>query len=141
MSNARKLRRQLGMNGDTPTLVLIDEVNRFPDTRPGADKVDPKWPASGRYNAYRCGSCERWTVVVHRDPGITPMLIRCKATIGCNGGAMSVGYPEGRTPKKFIDACKHEWYRPESDDPILNNEEMRTYIENGGVALREIKEG
>lgn len=107
------------------------------DRRPGAAAVEKAghYPGPGRHNAYRCDDCHAYTVVRHADSGVTPMFLGCRATEGCKGQGVSLGYPEGPIPPEFLPA-PWEWYRPTADDPILRDPAMRDHVERGGLALR-----
>jgi hypothetical protein len=122
VSNLRRLRRSI-----TPDPSV--------DRRPGAALAATQHDLTGRHNAYRCDDCGHFTVVVHVDTGVTPMFLACRATEGCKGQGVSLGYPEGPIPKSMLPA-RWEWYRPTSDDPILNHPGMREHVERGGLALR-----
>ena len=39
----------------------------------------------GRVNLYRCDRCNESIVTVDRDLGVTPYLLRCVVTNGCDG--------------------------------------------------------
>lgn len=129
MNNLRKFRRQIRANHETKKL------------RPGEDVVKgEQLPEKGRINAYRCGTCDQYTVVIHADKGVTPSMLGCRVTEGCTGHGMSIGYPEGPPPPKFLKAVKFEWYRPTWEDEILNVPGMREHIIAGGLALREVEQ-
>ena len=95
---------------------------------------------AGAVNAWRCRECGAFTVAVHRDEGVTPMFLACRATPGCPGRAVSLGYPSGPRPAS-IPAPAWEWYRPDGKDLRRQNAAMRNHIANGGLALRPIKDG
>jgi hypothetical protein len=125
VSNLRRLRRS------------VTQADPGHDDRPGAAAVERAghYPGSGRHNAYRCDDCGALTVVVHRDAGVTPMFLGCRATHGCRGRAVSLGYPSGPIPPSLLPA-RWEWYRPDRSDPISRDAAMRSHVEQGGLALR-----
>jgi hypothetical protein len=126
VSNQRKLRRSMAQAGTTT-----------PADRPGEAAVERAghYPGPGRHNAYRCDDCGSHTVVVHVDAGVTPMFLGCRATPGCQGRAVSLGYPEGPIPSHLLPA-EWEWYRPERGDRVLRDPAMRSHVEQGGLVLR-----
>lgn len=70
-------------------------------------RPDPDFGSFG-VNAYDCSVCGRATWVTHRDRGVTPSHMLCRATPGCGGMAISRWYsvpPDHPAPT-------HEWYRP-----------------------------
>lgn len=83
--------------------------------------VDFGAPAGAR-NAYLCRVCERYTVVVHVDAGVTPMFLGCRASGiapgepgSCPGTASSTNYqpepwPEADRGGRPIPEATWEWY-------------------------------
>jgi hypothetical protein len=68
-------------------------------------------PAGAR-NAWKCEVCGGYTVAVHRDEGVTPFMIACRATVGCPGQARSRFYPPEPWPD-WVPPVAWEWYRPD----------------------------
>jgi hypothetical protein len=129
VSNLRRLRRS------------VTQTDPAHDDRPGAAAVERagNYPGPGRHNAYRCDDCGALTVVVHRDTGVTPMFLGCRATEGCQGRGVSLGYRSGPIPPHLLPA-RWEWYRPERGDKVLRDPAMRLHVEQGGLALRTVGE-
>jgi hypothetical protein len=126
VGNLRRLRRSQKINGKN---VVLD--------RPGERAIQGfNYPGTGDYNGYTCEKCKAVTMVIHADPGVTPMFLGCKQP-DCDGRAVSMGYPPGSPPKQLLPA-KWEWYRPELDDPILKEPGMMEHVSRGGLALREL---
>lgn len=88
----------------------------------------------GRENAYLCSSCHCYTATIDVDDGVTPMFLRCRATIGCRGTAASLMYPPGARPR-HLPAPAWEWYRPSRGAQGLTPAE-REHVEQGGLLLR-----
>lgn len=63
-------------------------------------------------NGWHCDVCGRATIVVHVDLGVTPMLLRCRATPGCAGVGRSLGYPPFTPPQAVLDLVELEWALP-----------------------------
>lgn len=90
-------------------------------------------------NAYDCRACGSTTWVMHRDRGVTPSQLLCRATEGCDGWALSRWY---RVPPGHPEPT-HEWYRPEK--AWVRRYDRRypgslQHYENGGLFLRVIGE-
>ena len=119
MSNTRRLRRK--PVGERPGEVAVDRAGTY--------------PGPGAHNAYRCDDCRDYTVVIHVDAGVTPMLLACRATEGCMGRSVSLCYPDGPIPG-FLLPAMWEWYRPDWQDPVMRDPGMREHVSLGGLALR-----
>lgn len=126
MSAHRRLRRSIARaQGITPGQRPLNRVLELGDS------------LVGRINAYHCDDCGGYTVTRDRDPGVTPMFLGCRATDGCGGRAVSMGYPNGPKPD-HIGPVRWEWYRPQPGDPLLEDPEMADYCARGGLALRPL---
>lgn len=91
-----------------------------------------------RENVYTCEKCGGYTVTVDVAEGVTPFMLRCRATgeVGkCDGWAYSAMYPTGPRPKR-IPAPAWEWYRPDRSEYVGSSEQMREHFDKGGLALR-----
>jgi len=86
-----------------------------------------------RVNSYYCPMCQRSTVTVDRDTGVTAFTIRCRATPDCRGLATSRFYLDDVTGPPT-----HEWYSPTQEERQLLDEEMQAHVRRGGLVLREI---
>lgn len=103
-------------------------------SKPGqCSRVCPRSKTHGKVNEYACPDCKGVTVTVDRDDGTTPFYIRCRATPGCEGMAMSRFYrPRAGTPPT------HEWYAPDAAEMAALDEGTKDYVENGGMLLRRL---
>ncbi|HTF52208.1 MAG TPA: hypothetical protein VK735_32595 [Pseudonocardia sp.] len=90
----------------------------------------------GVANGYTCKSCGQVTMTYKVDEGVTPMFLRCRATEGCNGEAVSMMYPPGQVPAHLAGLPRWEWYRPSPRQTERMSAAMRDHIERGGLALR-----
>lgn len=88
--------------------------------------------APPRINQYRCKECGGTITTIDRDPGVTPFMLACRATGGCNGTMLSSTYrvAPGLTPD-------HEWYKPDSLKGLSPG--MRDHVERGGLLIRKIE--
>ena len=91
----------------------------------------------GRENVYTCQKCTERVTTVDRDEGTTPMMIRCRATEGCDGMMMSAFYPEGPRPE-WIPAPTFEWYKPSEHETSQLDEAMQEHVRLGGLLIRPI---
>lgn len=92
---------------------------------------------SGR-NAYRCDRCHGYTVTLDVDRGTTPARLGCRATEGCAGHAVSLGYP-AEWPAGVPTAPRWEWYRPDAaacDRIRAADPGMWQHVEAGGLLIR-----
>ncbi len=89
-----------------------------------------------RKNVYRCEKCGGETVTVDRDAGVTPFMINCRATPGCDGESQSSFYrvPQDLTPK-------WEWYRPGALERLRLTVYVNDHVKQGGLLLRSVDDG
>jgi hypothetical protein len=92
---------------------------------------------AGAKNAWHCGECGRFTVAVHVDEGVTPFVIGCRATPGCQGLARSIFYPPEPWPS-WAPEAEWEWYRPTPSERQGLAPEVREHVREGGLLLRRI---
>lgn len=113
------------------------------DTRPGAAAVaDSDTFDVGAINGYRCDSCRKYIFVIHKDKGVTPMFLACRATDGCQGRSVSLGYPADRgnpMPSNLQKKIQWKWVRPTQKEWDSMDDEMKDYIFRGGLELRRKK--
>lgn len=85
----------------------------------------------GRKNLYTCDLCGGEVVTVDLAKGVTPFMIACRATHGCDGAMTSSFYHcNPFRPAQF------EWYRPETVDDF--GPETIEHLEKGGLLLRPV---
>lgn len=91
--------------------------------------------AAGRRNAYVCNECGGIVVTVNRHEGVTPMMLRCRATPSCGGMMASRMYrlPPGAPEPSF------EWYSPSRSERRKLSPAMRDHVDRGGLDIRPIK--
>lgn len=92
----------------------------------------------GRKNIYRCRECGGHTITIDVDDGVTPFMIRCRATGregDCNGMAASTMY---RVPFDTPEAA-WEWFKPEGSEYRKLSKEMREHVDKGGLDIRKAR--
>lgn len=84
-------------------------------------------------NVYKCEKCSGEIVTVHRAPGTTPMMLKCRADVLCNGRMFSMNY---RVSQLLVPT--HEWYMPRPQELKRESEATQDHVRQGGLLLREI---
>lgn len=107
-------------------------LNRPPNPIEKLLKLDNSF---GRYNAYVCQSCDKAYLTLDVDQGVTPMFGPCLATPGCQGRAVSAGYPEGEPPAHMGEPIIH-WYRPTEEELKHLPAVVRAHVRDGGLARK-----
>lgn len=93
---------------------------------------------AGSINAWQCEACGKLTVAIHADEGVTPMFLACRATPGCDGMAVSAGYPDPPIPDHIIELLAWEWYRPTRKWARRKGPEMLDHVQRGGLVIRAL---
>ena len=96
---------------------------------------------AGAVNAWKCDKCGQLTVARHVDEGVTPMFLACRASgdlEGCDGQAVSSGYPAAPIPDRILTRLEWEWYKPGVMERMGMSLAMQDHISRGGLALRRI---
>lgn len=93
------------------------------------DKAEPEG-FRGKKNIYVCLKCKGHIVTVDLERGVTPFMLRCRATVSCDGDMQSSMY---RVFDQEIRA-DHEWYRPTAAEVLTARE--REHVEKGGLLIR-----
>lgn len=86
----------------------------------------------GQKNIYTCRKCRGHIVTRDADEGVTPFMIGCKATPGCDGMMHSSFY-------RVFDgtlAASYEWYKPNVAQVLEPG--VRRHVEKGGLVLRPV---
>lgn len=98
---------------------------------------------SATWNHYTCEACGAVTIAKHEDEGVTPFMLRCRATSGCREIATSGMY---RGPQDDDQVPHIIWYRPKTAAeleaalaPMSDRARVSTreHYEKGGALLRE----
>lgn len=100
---------------------------------------------AGSINGWLCKKCSRLTIVIHRDEGVTPFVLACRADgfdpthpmSSCDGFGESCGYPVDPPPRP----PEWEFYRPDDRELQLLDQKhpgMWFHVKNGGLNIRRI---
>jgi hypothetical protein len=84
-----------------------------------------------RKNLYTCDTCGGEVVTIDTDKGVTPFMISCRATPGCEGFMNSSFY---RCDPSRV--AQFEWYRPETLKGF--GKETIEHLRKGGLLLRPV---
>lgn len=87
----------------------------------------------GRKNIYTCEECGGHIVTVDLEEGVTPFMVGCRATEGCEGMMKSSMY---RVFDQTM-ATDHEWYKPGINQALSTGE--ADHVNNGGLLLRKVQ--
>lgn len=89
----------------------------------------------GRKNRYCCEKCQKNIITVDRDAGVTPFMLQCKRTPGCDGWMTSRFYiVEDVWPEP-----QYEWRKPTSREYKRMPDGMKQHVDQGGLALYPIE--
>ena len=91
-------------------------------------------PTPGKKNIYVCQTC--FGHIVTRDvcDGVTPFMLKCRATQDCNGSMESSFY---RVFRQDIRAS-YEWYSPDLPERASLSHGVREHVAKGGLLLRAV---
>jgi hypothetical protein len=120
MGNRRKLRSSTNRRNGSNLTRRMDEIqNTF----------------AGQYNAYICQKCDKGFLTLDVDPGVTPFMIQCLATEGCNGMAHSQMYPEGDPPADLGEPIIY-WVKPTDTEFAKLPPLLVEHVEKGGLLMK-----
>jgi len=91
-----------------------------------------------RENVYVCQKCGGLTVTVDIDEGVTPFMLKCRASGkegDCDGFAQSSFYPSGPRPP-HIPSPSWEWFKPTGKDYKKLSRAMKEHVDAGGLDIR-----
>src|SRR5215475_4733819 len=85
-------------------------------------------------NCYICQKCGGSIVTIDREGGVTPSILSCLASKGCDGIMQSSFYmaDQNLTPD-------YEWRRPTKGEYLRMRAPVREYIERGGLDLYPVR--
>lgn len=86
-------------------------------------------------NQYTCMTCGGVITTVDIHQGVTPSMLVCRATLGCEGSMNSHYYrvDQSLTPT-------HEWYMPDEREMKRLSPGMRQHVESGGLKIRPVRQ-
>lgn len=106
---------------------------------------------ANRINVYTCRKCGGYTVTIEIHEGVTPFMLRCRAS-GREGdccGMAESSYPSGEKPSypsgekpswkpSWVPDPAWEWFRPVGAEYRKLNRAMREHVDKGGLDIRKI---
>lgn len=97
-----------------------------------------------KWNHYYCEECGQVTIARHDNEGVTPFMLRCRATIGCEGFTSSCFFECDQSDNQIPHVI---FYRPESrkdakriikrETNEANREWLQDHYDKGGALMRE----
>lgn len=96
-----------------------------------------------KWNHYTCEQCGRVTISRDDDEGVTPFMVRCRASRGCEGAAISGMY---RGSQDEMQVPHIIWWKPKTDveleDAIRDytysvRAQMREHVRKGGLLPKD----
>ena len=102
----------------------------------------PKLAPPNRINVYTCQKCGGYTVTIDIHEGVTPFMLRCRASGregDCHGMAQSSFYPSGEKPSwkpSWVPDPAWEWFKPVGAEYRKLNRAMREHVNKGGLDIR-----
>ena len=99
--------------------------------------VKPKRAEPNRINVYTCDKCGGKTVTRDVHEGVTPFMLRCRASGhegDCDGKAYSAMY---RVPKELGLIPMWEWFKPVGSEYNKLSDAMKEHVDKGGLDLRK----
>lgn len=90
-----------------------------------------------RYNTYQCASCGKKYLSVDLARGVTPMFMTCFRSEGCQGPAISMGYP---VQQQLLGVpLLIEWVKPDAEElERVKNPALLHHFANGGLMRRAV---
>lgn len=88
---------------------------------------------SKRLNRYTCQKCGGQIVTVDRDEGVTPFMLMCRATGGCDGHMYSSMY-RGVTGEPT-----YEWRKATPEEFAKASIAMKEHFSMGGLDIHPIR--
>lgn len=89
----------------------------------------------GRLNRYTCQKCGQGIVTIDEDEGVTPFMLACRATKGCDGIMQSSFY---RTDESE-GAAQFAWRKPSRKEYEASSPGMKQHFDMGGLDIHQIK--
>lgn len=97
----------------------------------GPAKSAPALPAR-RLNRYICQTCKGQITTVDRDEGVTPFMLGCYATKGCEGSMYSSFYQVSDGDPTY------EWRKASPEEYAAAGPAMRGHFDQGGLNIHPI---
>ncbi|GEM_PF-2241886 len=90
----------------------------------------------GEKNCYRCEKCGKAIITIDHDDGTTPMMIRCRATLNCEGWMMSSWYQNVPNEEPT-----YTWRKAKPSEYRKASVVMKDHFDKGGLALHQLARG
>lgn len=87
----------------------------------------------GKVNIYVCKEGHK-TITIDSVEGVTPFLIKCRCTGGCDELAQSSMYRVDQAQRPG-----YEWYKPDKKEFNNLDEGMKDHVNRGGLLLRRVR--
>jgi hypothetical protein len=96
----------------------------------------PELAEPNRVNVYTCQKCGGKTITIDVHKGVTPFMLKCRASgreSDCDGTSYSAMY---RVPKELGLIPMWEWFTPVGSEYNKLSDAMKEHIDKGGLDLR-----
>ena len=84
-------------------------------------------------NVYICVACEKVTMTVYKDAGVTPFMLKCHHCGEFARSTMGAVNPMD-LPVRGV------WYRPDLDEFLKVSQSEQEHVYQGGLLYRELEE-
>lgn len=88
---------------------------------------------NGKKNKYTCKKCRGSIITIDRESGVTPMMLRCRATAGCDGTMQSAMYRNVEGEPDF------EWRQPTHRQYRKLSRDMQQHCDAGGLMIYPVR--
>lgn len=128
---SRQVRRKLEREGALKSAVEAEQERVLTALVKNSDPNSTTEP-HGRRNIYVCDKCFGHIVTADLCEGVTPFIVKCRATPGCDGSMQSSMYRvfDQRMRPTF------EWYRPAPAEIADLKPGAKEHVDKGGLLLR-----
>ena len=116
-----------------------DVVAGSPDVIAWREKVRADRAGHHGMNVWTCSACGFHTFSIDVDPGATPLVLRCRNPRGCNGDAITAGYPDD--PPTGPREPEWEWRLPTVAEFAGLHPSLQSHISAGGLLLAPRESG
>ena len=90
----------------------------------------------GKRNSYQCTTCRGIIFTEDKDEGVTPFMLKCRATEGCDGTMESAFY---RLPEQAALVRPHFiWRKPTPEEYVTMSLGMKAHVDQGGLDLYQL---
>lgn len=86
-----------------------------------------------KVNTYTCDTCNGSIITIDVDEGVTPFMLRCRATPKCPGTSRSALYREVVSDLNF--RPHYLWVKPDAAEYEKLNKATQQHVDQGGLVL------